>query len=234
MAKPFSTWQVHDNKPLETLESNLWRVEGEIPGASGTRVMTVARRKDGGLVIHNAIALVEEEMKRLEGFGEPRLLVVPNGFHRLDARIYKQRYPKLAVVCPTGARSRVAAVVPVDHGYDDAPADDDVRLAHFDGTKQREGWMQVHSPGRTTVVFNDAINNLPKLGGMFGFLLAPTGIASVPRLAKWLIIADKPAFRACLERIAAEPELGRIIVSHGAVIDREAPARLREIAAALG
>jgi hypothetical protein len=211
----------------------LWRLEGDLPGANGTRVMTLARLADGGLVIHNGIALEDELMREIEAFGKPSLLVVPNGFHRLDAKVYKQRYPSLRVVCPAGARSRVEQVVKVDASYADAVGDDSVRFHHCAGTKDREGVVEVRSDGKTTLVFNDAINNLPKMSGLFGFLLAPTGIPSVPRLARWLTIKDKAAFRAHLEQLSATPNLSRIIVSHGAVMTTQPADVLRSVASQL-
>jgi hypothetical protein len=217
--KPLETWKVFPHKPIEKLTSNVWRVEGPIPGADGTRVMTIAKRADGTLVIHNGIALEDEQMKEVEAFGEPAELIVPNGFHRLDAKIFKDRYPKMKVYCPEGAKKKVAQVVAVDGNYSDARQDDAVKLVHLEGTKQAEGVMIVRSDDGLSVVVNDCINNLPKLSGLFGFLLAPTGRPSVPRLARWMMIKDKPAFRSQVEKIAGDGDLKRVIVSHGAVMD---------------
>ena len=219
MAKPFDTWKVYPHKAIEKMSANLWRVEGDIPEANGTRVMTIAKRADGKLVVHNAIALEDALMKEVDDFGEVAFIVVPNGFHRLDAGIFAKRYPNAKVVCPEGARSKVEQVTKVHASYDDASVSDDaVRLEHLDGTKKGEGVMIVRSPDGDTVVFNDAINNLPKLGGVFGFLLAPTGRPSVPRIARWMMIKDKPQFRAHVERLAGRSGLERVIVSHGAVM----------------
>jgi hypothetical protein len=79
--------------------------------------------------------------------------------------------------------------------------------------------MRVRSDDGTTLVFNDCINNLPKLGGLFGFLLAPTGRPSVPRIARWMMVKDKPTFRGHVEKLAGGEGLARVIVSHGAVMD---------------
>lgn len=49
------------------------------------RVMAVAKRADGKLVIHSAIAMTEDRMRELEGLGEPAYLIVPSRAHRLDA-----------------------------------------------------------------------------------------------------------------------------------------------------
>ena len=233
MPKAFDKWQVFPHRPLEKLEPNLWRLEGDLPNGTGTRVMTLVKLRDGGLLIHNGIAVEDSVLAEIEAFGKPAVLVVPNGFHRLDAKVYKERFPSLRVVCPAGARKKVEQVVKVDATYSDALKDDDVRLFHLDGTKEGEGCLEVKSPGKTTVVFNDAVNNLPKMSGFFGFILAPTGIPSVPRIARWMMIKDKPAFRAHLEQIAGTPDLQRIIVSHGALLTDKPGDVLRTVASAL-
>jgi hypothetical protein len=222
MAKPFDTWQVFPHHPIEKLTPNLWRVEGDIPGAKGTRVMTLARLRDGSLLVHNAIALEEPLMAEIEAFGKPSILVVPNGFHRLDARIYKKRYPDMKVLTPSAARKKVGEIVSIDGTFADGPKDDDISMAHLDGTKEQEGIVLVKSPDGTTVVLNDCVNNLPLTGGLVGFFLAPTGRPSVPRIARWMMVKDKDSFRRKVEQLAAIPDLKRIIVSHGAMMT-EAP-----------
>ena len=221
MPKAYETWTVLPHRPIEKLEPNLWRVEGDLPGGNGTRVMTLVKLQSGGVLIHNAIALEEAQMKEIEAFGKPEILIVPNGFHRLDAKVFKQRYPNLRVLAPAGARKKVAQVVPVDGTYDDYK-DDQVQLFHLDGAKQHEGVVQVKSPAGTTLVFNDVINNLPKLGGVMGFMLAPTGRPAVPRIFRWFFVKDKPKFTAAIEQLAATPGLKRVIVSHGRVLENPA------------
>lgn len=230
MPKYHRSWTVLPHRPIEKLEANLWRVEGDLPSGNGTRVMTVARMRDGGLVIHSAISLEPELMAELEGFGAPRLLIVPSGYHRLDTPVWKERYPGARVVGPAGARKRIEQVVPLEATLSDPLGDEDVRLQHLAGTRDGEGFVIVRSGERVTLVVNDAINNLPKLGGLFGFLFAPTGVAAVPRLARWMMIKDARACADDLERLAALPGLHRIIVSHGRMIEDGAADTLRTVA----
>ena len=228
MAKPYDTWTVLPHRPLEKLEPNLWRIEGDLPGSSsGTRVMTVVKLDSGGLLIHNAIALEDDLMKEIEGFGRPEILIVPNGFHRLDARVFKQRYSSVRVLCPASERKKVAKVVAVDGTFDDGPKDSSVKLYHLDGAKQHEGVVEVKSSSGTTLVFNDAINNLPKLGGVMGFMLSPTGRPAVPRIFRWFFVADRAAFTSGVEKLAAMPDLKRVIVSHGAMMSDKPADALR-------
>lgn len=231
-------WRVLPHGPIEPLEDNLWRVEGSLDGMPLRRVMTIARRSDGTLVVHNAIALDEDGMRRLEALGEPAILVVPNGYHRLDAPAFAQRYPALRVVCPAGARKRVEAVVPVAATYDESPADPDVVLRHVEGTRRAEGVMIVrHGAGSCSAVLNDLVFNMPHLSGFTGWVLrhvtASSGGPRVSRIARLFLVADKQAFADDLRVLAALPGLRRVIVSHHEVIDREPAAVLREIAASV-
>jgi hypothetical protein len=233
MAKAFRTWTALPHEPVEKHGDNTWSVQGTMPNPSIRRRMTVARLANGGLVIHNAIALDDANMKALEEFGEPAYLLVPNGFHRQDAFIFKERYPKLRVLCPRAATKKVSQVVPVDGSYDDLPADPRVTLFHLRGLKEREGALRVESDTGSTVTFCDVVMNVPKRGGAFGFLLAPTGRPAVPRISRWITIADRAAFRSHLEELASATDLRSVLVGHGRNITADPRGTLQGLAAEL-
>ena len=233
MSAAFETWTVLAHRPIEKLEENLWRVEGHLPNGRTQRSMIVARMRDGRLLIHNAIALDEHEMAELEAFREPVILVVPNGFHRQDARIWKQRYPSMRVYCPRGGIKAVAKVVSVDGDLDSMPSDDSVRMAHLVSMKGGEGYLVIRSEARSTLVLNDALLNLPKAGGVMGFLLAPTGRPSVPRVMRWMQMRSRADCTRELSELAALPELGRICVGHGKTLEGDVKSILHDVAATL-
>lgn len=237
MAKAHDPWTVLPHGPLETAAPAVWRVEGSLPNMPLRRVMTVARRSDGRVVIHSAIALAEAEMKQIEGWGEPAFLLVPNGYHRLDAGAFKRRYPSLRVFCPRGVRRRVEEVVPVDGTYDQFPGDEGVRLEHVGGTGEVEGVMFVHTPGDSTLVLNDILFNMPHLRGLQGLILryvtGSSGGPRVSRLASAFLVKDREAVARDLMRWAETPELRRVIVSHHQVLRDDVPATLRRVAATL-
>lgn len=232
-----SEWVVYPHEPIEKLEENLWIVKGTLPGAPLMRTMTVARRSDGRLVLHSPNCLDEASMKEVEALGTPAFLLVPNGFHRLDAPRYKARYPDITVLCPAGSRKRVEAAVHVDGTYEDFPPDDDVKLEYIDGLARAEGAMRVRSRAGTTVVVCDAIFNMPHLGGFQGFVLrhvtGSSGGPRVSRLGRMLLVKDKKAFRAELERLASIPDLRRVVVAHKDPIEGDAAGVLRAVAATL-
>jgi len=233
LAKAFETWTALEHGALEKHGDNVWSVRGSMPNPNIVRRMTIARLANGGLVIHNAVALDDASMAEIEAFGEPAFLLVPNGFHRQDAFIYKARYPKLKVLCPKAATGRVKQVVAVDGTYDDFPADPRVKVFHMRGVKDREGALLVESDTGSSVCFCDAVINVAPRTGLFGFLLGPTGRPAVPRISRWMVISDKAAFRGHLEELASASNLGRVITGHGMPIYDDAAATLRSVAAAL-
>jgi hypothetical protein len=235
MAKWNTEWKVHPHGAIEKLSERLWRVEGDVPGIPMKRVMTIAKRADGSLVLHNAVALGDEEMAEIDAWGPVKTIVIPSGFHRIDSKIFHDRYPTAQLLCPDGATKKVSEAVPVTGGYTNLAPDGAVELALLEGTKDREGVMIVRDADGTSVVFNDAVFNMPHTKGFAGFMLKnitkSTGGPRVPNLMKWFVISDKKAFRSHLERLADVPDLRRIVVSHHIVIDHDASATLRAVAA---
>ncbi len=238
MSKLQRPWTVLPHDRIERLEDNLWVVEGDLPDMPMPlrRRMAVARLADGRLCIHNAIALDEDGMRDLEAWGRPALLIVPNGWHRLDAHAYKTRYPDLVVLAPRAMRRRVEAAVPVDGDYTAFPADPDVRLEHLDGLGAREGVLIVRSGlyrERTTLCFADALFNLSHLPGFWGFvyrLLGSSGGPRMTRLSRLALLKDERAFAAHLRRLAEIEGLSRLVVAHGNIIHQGAPEVLRAVA----
>lgn len=116
MSTIHESWTVLPHESLQVIDDGLMTVAGEIkmPLGNFPRRMTVIRLTGKRTAIFSAIALDEPEMARIESMGEPSILIVPSDGHRLDAKIWKQRYPDIKVLCPAGAREHVEEVVPVD------------------------------------------------------------------------------------------------------------------------
>jgi hypothetical protein len=219
VAKCFRTWTVLEHQPIEKLSDKIWSVDGSLPKGSTRRIMGLVKLNGERLLVHNAIALSDPEMAELERWGKPAYLVVPNGFHRQDAYIWKQRYPELRVLCPAGARAKVEQEVPVDGSYNEDLGDASVQLFHWRGSKDREGGVLVREADRVTLIVNDMLLNMPKLGGMMGLMLGPTGMASVPRIMRWMLVKDTLALKQHLIELSQMPGLGRILVGHGPIIE---------------
>lgn len=238
MTRPFQHWKVLPHGKLTEVDENILTVTGEIPMplAHLPRRMTVVRLKDSRLVVFSAIALAESEMAALEAYGRPAFLIVPNDHHRLDARIWKDRYPALQVVAPEGSRAKVAKTVPVDTTtprFDDS----NVQFLAVPGTKEREAALVVRSPNGTTLVLNDLVGNIRGESGAGGWFLRRVGFAGkkpqIPKVVKMVLIADKSALRAQLLQWAEIETLKRILVAHGSPIVESPRQTLRDLASSL-
>ena len=238
MTKPFEQWTVLPHGKLVQVDDNILTVVGEIhmPLMDLPRRMTVVRLVDSRLVVFSAVALDEDEMAALEAFGRPAYLIVPSDKHRLDAKIWKDRYPEIQVVAPEGARAKVQETVPVDTV---APLfnDPNVQFVAVPGTRGREAALVVRTPKGTTLVLNDVVGNIRDAAGFGGWLLHVAGFAGtaaqIPKVVKMAIIEDTNALRAQLLQWAEIDSLKCILVSHGSPIEENPRQVLRELAGSL-
>jgi hypothetical protein len=228
-------WEVMPHEPPVEVDDGILTVAGEIPMPLGNfpRRMTVVRLAGGRTAIFSAIALDAPEMARVEAMGRPDVLIVPGDHHRLDARIWKDRYPGLRVVTPPAAREAVEAVVPVD-ATADILDDPDTRLVIVPGAGGHEAALEVRRASGLTVVANDLIANVAHPHGIGAQIMARLmgfGVSEpqVPRLIRHMIDDDKPALATQFAQWAADPALRRLIVSHGDVIEDN----VREVLATL-
>ena len=236
MPTALEEWKVMPHDDLVEIDDGILTVAGEIEMPLGhfPRRMTVVRLSGDRSLIFSAIALETEAMRRIEAMGWPHFLVVPSGFHRLDARIWKQRYPPINVVAPPGARAAVAEVVPVD-ATDDIFEDEAVRLLAVPGTGGREAALEVRRGGRLTVIVNDVIANVAHphgfgaqvMGRLFGFGVSEP---QVPWVVKRKAVEQPAALAGQFRAWADAPELARIVMSHGDLIEDEPAAVLRRLA----
>lgn len=234
-----SEWKFGPHEPIEKLSPSVWRVEAQLKTPPIKRVMTVARRADGKLVVHSAIALDDASMKALDAWGPVGFIVVPNAFHRIDAPRFASRYPDAKVLCPAAARKKVEEVVRVDGTTEqDFPEDPHVSFMAADGVGGQETIMVVKDEDGVTVVITDVVFNMPHVSGFGGFFLKHVARSSggprVSNIAKLFIVKDKEAVAAQLRALADTPGLRRLIVGHHEVVSDDPAGALRAAAATLG
>ena len=232
MSRPLQKWKVLPHGKVTAVNENILTVVGEIrmPIGDLPRRMTVVRLGDGRLVIFSAIALDEDEMRVLEDFGVPAFLIVPNAHHRMDAKVWKERYPALQVVAPAGARATVEKAVRVDATEADF-GDLSVVLSAVPGTRGREAALEVTGRDGKTLVLNDIVGNIRSTSGrLMGFA---GDEPHIPIPVKAAIVDDKAALREQLLQWAALSSLKRILVSHGSTIEDDPRGALRRLAASL-
>lgn len=238
MTAPLQTWKVLPHGKPTLIGGNMLTVTGDIhmPLMELPRRMTVVRLHDARLVVYSAIAMDEDEMIALEVWGTPTFLVVPSDKHRLDAKIWKDRYPAIQVVAPHGARAKVEELVHVDTVAPEFK-DLDVDFMAVPGTRGHEAALMVRSAAGCTLILNDLVGNIRDAKGFGGWLLRLAGFAGdephIPSVVKMMVVDDTAALRLQLMEWAALPTLMRIVVSHGDVIKDNPRQVLRDLAASL-
>lgn len=218
-------WKVLPHGPLEVIDEGILTVAGEMrmPLGNFPRRMTVVGLSGNRTAIYSAIALNSAEMRKIEQLGAPSFLIVPSDMHRLDARIWKERYPAIRIVTPSGARTRVAEIVQVD-STDDILQDEAVRFHNVAGTGGHESALTVRRAQGVTLVCNDIIGHVAHPHGLGAQVMARLmgfGVSEpqVPRIVRRKIVVDPKALASQFRDWAALRDLRRIIVSHGDPIE---------------
>jgi hypothetical protein len=234
MAKILDEWTVLPHGPVTQIDPGLWTVTGDFhtPLTHLQRRMTIVRLADGSLIIYSAMALAENEMRKIEEAGQPRFLVVPGKFHRTDARIWKQRYPMLKVLAPVSAREAAEEAVPVDATDFDFD-DPSVKFITVGGTSGFEVALIVRRAAGTALIVNDIIGNMPSDAGFVLRLMRFAGDEPHIPLPIKMGFKDKEGLRDQLRAWADEPDLKRILMSHGDPIDDDPAAKLLALAQTL-
>lgn len=235
MPKILEQWTVQPHGELEEIDDGLLTVMGEIrmPLGNLPRRMTVVRLVRGRTAIWSAIALNEPQMSRIEAMGRPAIMIVPNPGHRLDSRIWKQRYPDIQVLAPPGGKRAIEEAVPVDATHD-IFGDPDVSFIVVAGTADMESALSVKRASGVTLITNDIIGHVTHPHGIGANIMARAfkyGVhePQVPSTIK-RYIKDKGALARQMRRWAELPDLKRIIVSHGDPITDDPAGRLKRLA----
>lgn len=218
--------------PLRPLAEDLWCMEAPLPPTPLSRRMTVVRLPEGGLAVISAIRMDEPGMAALDAVGPVRFIVVPNGFHGLDAPWYAERYPEAAVLVPAGVVPKVRRRTRVDGTLeDDWGLELDAALAplRLEGVRTHE-WLFLHRASRTLIV-TDLVFNLGReargLGALLLRLTGAYGRFGPTRLFRWALLRDKAALRASLGVLAGW-DYDRLVPAHGAIVETGAAARMRK------
>ncbi len=234
---------------IEELASNLWHVTGTSPSfVMVPREMVVYKLGDDSLLIHSAIALNESEMAKLESLGTPKIMVVPNRIHRLDAGIYKKRYPQLVVVCPAAAKPYVEQRVAVDGIAEEILPTYGIICHEPQGIRPQELVYELPLPTGKALIFTDILFNLnktyfrqhsPQGQSLFQWLgaslIGASGFFGITYLGRRFFIQDRNAYRQWLRTLAESiPDLRVVSVAHGSPIVADCNRRLHEAAARLG
>lgn len=218
----------------------LWTLEGEWYDTPFRRRMTVMRLDSGGLVIHSAIRLRDEDWARLDALGPVQVVVAPNRFHGSEAHVYKARHPRARLFVSRGAERELRARCEVDGLL---PAEwppeleREVVCLELEGTRcGLHECVFLHRASRTLVLTDAAFNLQDEPRGLTRLLFRLNRIHrrfGPSRLFRRLFVGDLARARASFARLL-EWEFERVVVSHGEVVEHDGREALRRGCAEMG
>ena len=229
-------WEQHvlPHSNLTELVPGLWQVAGRLPRGNMPRNMVLHKLpKTGGLLIHSGIALDDQRVKQMESLGRPEILIVPNRLHRLDAGVYKQRYPQIRVLCPAAARKHVEKKIQVDETCEDALPGLGITIHNPDGIKPGELCYELPVDDGRALVVTDLLFNLQHQPGFDGFLfklLGSTGFFGITGIGRLFMLQNKDSLRGWLLKMAGLPKLRAVCVGHGEAVTGDVAGKLRAAA----
>lgn len=228
-------WTVLPHSRLQKMEDNLWAVENNVPGTSIGRRMCIVKRTDGSLLFYHAIPLDEATLAEVRAWGTPRYLVLGHDQHTLDAHAFAEKLG-LKVYGPKKSEEKLRTKVSLEGTLEDIPDDPSMDIVSVPGTKHGEAAIIVRSAGgaRVSILISDVIQNNPR--EKLAFIFRLLGFAGGPKVVpvfRMLFLKDKAAVKETFLQWAAIPNLKRLVVFHGTVVENDASGALRAIAARL-
>jgi len=215
------------------LASDLWVVDRPqrfygLP--VGTR-MSVIRLAGGGLLLHSPIALDPYVRRELDALGPVRFVVAPNRVHHLYAGAVAKSYPDSRLWIGPGLEVKRPDLAYVAILGDEAPPEwrGQVDQVFFRGRPYENEVVFFHRASRTLIMCDLAFNfgpSAPLTTRIWMRLMLSYGTFGPSKLDP-LLIRDRPAARASLEKILAW-DFDRVIVAHGDVLERGGRALLRD------
>lgn len=218
---------------MRELGEGIWTADRTL-NLLGTRLpirMTVIRLSSGGLWVHSPVKLDGPTREALDALGPVRHVVAPNRVHHLFVKPYFEAYPEARVFASPGLAEK-RKDLPFHGTLSDAPPDawaNEIAQALLGGIPYLQEVDFFHPPSRTLVltdlVFHpEPTDHLPSR--IFYAMTGTYGRFGPSRLVK-LLIRDRAALRASIDRMLAW-DFERIVMNHGAVIEKDGRARLRD------
>jgi len=210
--------KIYPHSQLLKLDECLWQVTGSLPRGSLPRNMILYRFDDNSLLLHSVVALDEKTMQKIEILGQPKVMIVPNRMHKLDAIWYKKRYPKIKVICPEFSKRSIKKTVPIDNICESLLPTMNIKYHSPEGTFGFEYVYELNLLSGKALIMTDILFNLPHLPGFDGLIMriiGSTGFFGMTRIGKLFVLKKKKLFKEWLIKQSKREDIKLISVAHG-------------------
>ena len=211
---------------LDLLAEGLWTVTRpfKMLGLTLASRMTVVRLGDGSLFLHSPVRLDADLRRALDALGPVRHVVAPNRMHNLFCGDYRAAYPEAHLYGAPGLAGKRPELAFDAELEDTAPAAwaAEIGQALIAGIPMLNEVVFRHRASHTLILTDLAANSGPedppalrlwlRLNRAYGRLATPLEVR--------LLCRDRAAARQSLDRVLGW-EFDRVVVGHGAVVERD-------------
>ncbi|MGV3772246.1 MAG: DUF4336 domain-containing protein [Verrucomicrobiales bacterium] len=211
---------------LTELAPDLWEATQplRVMGFDLGHRMTVVRLGSGELVLHSPIHLSSAIMANLQKLGSVSFILAPSSMHDLYLKEWMDAYPKALLLHSPALKAKGT------HANRSKPIDNEnlgeLETAPINGMPKIQERAFLHRPSKTLIVC-DLVFNLPPGRGFQKLLQKMNGIYERLGCSKFYksYIASEENFRESVQQLL-QADFERLIVGHGANVDRNAREQL--------
>jgi hypothetical protein len=217
---------------VQQIAENLWlqRYPLTLLGLQIGRNVAVIRLASGKLIIHSTAQFTPADVAKIRTLGEPTWLLDITRFHDSRAGEGRAAFPDVTYLVPETFPNREQLRATT---LREAPLEwkGEVEFRKIDGMRKVQEFAVYHRPSRTLIV-GDLLFNFPE-DASWWTKFAARWLLRLRRLVGMSLvfrsmIQDKAAFRRSLDEIFAW-DFDRVIVGHGATVERGGKALLRSV-----
>lgn len=218
---------------LEPLAEGLWGTEHDLfmNGVVHFRGrMTVVRLELGGLILHSVVPINDALAAKLVALGPVEHIVAPNLLHHTHLAPAIERYPSATVWGVRGlAEKRADVRFPKTLGEAAPPWAAEFAPLQIQGIPWANETVFFHK-ATNTIVVTDLVFNIHEVRGwVTPWVLRMAGAYRCFAQSRFLrrAIKDAGAASSSVEEMLRWP-IGRVVMAHGRVVDRDAKAQLAD------
>lgn len=224
---------------IEELLPGIWTVAVPVKLTGidfGTR-MTIIRVAGDGLVLISPCSIEESLASEIDALGTVHAVIAPNAFHHLHFVDAIERYPDAGCFMAVGVAKKIRSTPAgaVTLGADVDPIwSAELEQCVVEGAPRVNEVVFYHRVSRTLVLTDRCFNFNPAPGGLKGIPLRLFGVHGRMAVSRGMrfLLKDREKVRVVIQRIL-EWNFERIVVTHGAIVEKDGHALFREATAGL-
>jgi len=230
-AMTYETSDFSEGTGLNALDENLWtlRYPMRFLGMALGRRVCVMRLSDGRVVVHSSGPFVTDDVEAIGELGRVDLLLEATTMHDTFSREGRAAFPGARYLVPEGFPKGKAGLEAGSVAEVDCLTGGEVCAVRLEGMRFLNEYACFHAASRT-LMLGDLLFNLTGAKGWTRWSMRwLMGVKQWPAIDRpvRMAVADRDAFAASMRRIL-DWDFDRVVVAHGAIIERDGKRVFRE------